>query len=204
MGLILNGNAPSKMLYNGAEVSLYFNGSKIWPEEAPSFDEVTIGTQTWMTKNLSINDGGTGIYTQTVNYGQGDVVEYYYTWAAAKRIANSINGWHLPSNDEWNALVSTLGSSTAGTKLKSTYGWTDEIGRDVNGTDDFGFSVFPAGYRKTNGTYSELYTIVYYWTDTEYSTTQAMARSFNKYSTINLVYGNNKGLGYTVRLIKDS
>jgi surface protein len=31
MGLILNGNAPSKMLYNGAEVSLYFNGSKIWP-----------------------------------------------------------------------------------------------------------------------------------------------------------------------------
>ena len=32
MGLILNGNAPNKMLYNGAEVSLYFNGSKIWPE----------------------------------------------------------------------------------------------------------------------------------------------------------------------------
>jgi surface protein len=34
MGLILNGNAPSKMLYNGAEVSLYFNGSKIWPTKA--------------------------------------------------------------------------------------------------------------------------------------------------------------------------
>lgn len=36
MGLILNGNAPSKMIYNGAEVSLYFNGSKIWPAGAPT------------------------------------------------------------------------------------------------------------------------------------------------------------------------
>ena len=79
MGLILNGNAPSKILYNGAEVSLYFNGSKIWPDITPVLDEVTIGTQTCMSKNLAIDDGQGGISTRTVNYGQGDVVEYYNT-----------------------------------------------------------------------------------------------------------------------------
>lgn len=34
MGIILNGSKPSKIIYNGAEPSLYFNGSKIWPEAA--------------------------------------------------------------------------------------------------------------------------------------------------------------------------
>lgn len=192
MGLILNGNAPSKLIYNGAEVSLYFNGSKIWPESSPSFDEVTIGTQTWMSKNLSINDGGTGIYTRTVNYGQGDVIEYYYTWAAAIRIANSINGWHLPSLSEWNAL-------TNGTMLKSTYGWTEG-----NGTDDFGFSVFPAGYRETSGLYRGFFTTAYFWTNENYSTSSAIARYLDKKSSVNTLYGSNKGLSYSVRLIKDS
>lgn len=68
MGLILNGNEPNKILYNGAEVSLYFNGSKIWPDITPVLDEVTIGTQTWMSKNLAIDDGQGGISTRTVNY----------------------------------------------------------------------------------------------------------------------------------------
>lgn len=35
MGIILNGSKPSKIIYNGAESTLYFNGSKIWPEVAP-------------------------------------------------------------------------------------------------------------------------------------------------------------------------
>ena len=34
MGILLNGSKPSKIIYNGAESSLYFNGYKIWPEEA--------------------------------------------------------------------------------------------------------------------------------------------------------------------------
>lgn len=32
MGIILNNSKPSKILYNGNEISLYLNGIKIWPE----------------------------------------------------------------------------------------------------------------------------------------------------------------------------
>ena len=57
------------------------------------------------------------------------------------------NGWHVPTDGEWTALedyITAQGfSGTEGTALKSTYGWND----GGNGTDDFGFSALPGGYR---------------------------------------------------------
>ena len=199
MGLILNGNAPNKILYNGAEVSLYFNGSKIWPNAAPALDEVTIGTQTWKSKNLAIDDGQGGIYTHTVNYGQGNVVEYYYTWDAAVRVAASIPGWHLPTRSEWDTLITAAGGASTGCiKLKSTYGWYD----GGEGTDDYGFAVFPAGYSR-NGTLSTWGNYGYFWTVEAFSTGRAYYRRFNGEGDItsgNLL----KTDSISVRLIKDS
>lgn len=52
-------------------------------------------------------------------------------------------GWHLPSQSEWNALYSNVGGvSKAGTALKSTQGWNN----DGEGEDSYGFSVLSAGY----------------------------------------------------------
>lgn len=199
MGLILNGNAPNKILYNGAEVSLYFNGSKIWPNAAPVIDEVTIGTQTWKTKNLAVDDGQGGIYTQTVNYGQGNVVEYYYTWEAAVRVVALIPGWHLATTTEWDTLAAAAGGgSTAGMNLKSTYGWSSG-----NGTDDYGFAVFPAG-SWIEGYFYDLGSRAYYWTVTERSTTNATARRFRSDASTMAAFNGDKTRGYSVRLIKDS
>ena len=44
--------------------------------------------------------------------------------------------WHIPSVNEWKALLDLVNTID----LKSTSGWID----DGNGTDKFGFSVFPA------------------------------------------------------------
>ncbi|MBR2555772.1 MAG: hypothetical protein IKE94_12995 [Aeriscardovia sp.] len=197
MGLILNGNEPNKILYNGAEVSLYFNGSKIWPDITPVLDEVTIGTQTWMSKNLAIDDGQGGISTRTVNYGQGDVVEYYYSWEAAVRVAASIPGWHLPTKAEWNTLANAVGGkSDAGTKLKSTYGWN----KDGNGTDDYGFAAFPAGYPDLIiGNYAN------FWTTSELSSPDYAEYIKFRYNTTSMEFSNfRKSNEITVRLIKDS
>ena len=196
MGLILNGNEPSKILYNGAEVSLYFNGSKIWPV-TPVLDEITIGTQTWKIKNLSIDDGQGGIYTQTVNYGQGNVVEYYYTWEAALRVASTVTGWHLPTRAEWDTLATAVGSN-AGKKLKATYGWA----YDANGTDEFGFRGFPAGLWNSDS-FKYLSTNELFWTATEYSSTKAYNRMLGTGSSL-ISDNNDKTLGYSVRLIKDA
>ena len=72
-----------------------------------------------------------------------------YNWYAvddARGLCPS--GWHVPTDGEWTDLedfITSQGfSGTEGTALKSTYGWYD----GGNGTDDFGFSALPGGYRR--------------------------------------------------------
>lgn len=167
-------------------------------KKAVPTDEVQIGNQIWKSKNLAIDDGQGGIYTQTVNYGQGDVVEYYYTWDAAIRIAASISGWHLPTAAEWDTLAATVGgTSIVGTKLKSTYGWEN----NGNGDGSYDFAAFPAG-GWNSGTFYGLGSDAYFWTATEKSSTNAYNCSFDTFASMNS--GNYKKTRcFSVRLIKD-
>ena len=56
-------------------------------------------------------------------------------------------GWHVPTDEEWTQLEDQITSEgfdgTEGLALKTTSGWY-QFG---NGTDDFGFSAPPSGYR---------------------------------------------------------
>lgn len=193
------------MTRNGKMMS---RGGLVLANTRPEIDYVVIGNQRWMKKNLAIDDGEGGIYTQTVNYGHGDVTEYYYTWEAAVRVANSIPGWHLPSTEEFETLIETVGQSTAGTKLKSTYGWAVSQYFDGNGTDDYGFTGLPAGYYDSRyyDSIEEIGYETYFWTSTEYSSTVAYSYGLEAHDDDDeemLQYESLKLLGFSVRLIKD-
>ena len=57
-------------------------------------------------------------------------------------------GWHLPSYEEWEALLYAVGGkSTAGKMLKYIDGWNEFQGKIGNGDDAYSFSVLAAGYR---------------------------------------------------------
>ncbi len=72
--------------------------------------------------------------------------------------------WHLPTYAEWNALFTAVGgSSTAGKVLKSQSGWNS----NGNGTDAFGFSALPAGYRDYGGYFTNNDGDAYFWSSTE-------------------------------------
>lgn len=174
---------------------------------APTFDEITLSrnteSQTWMSKNLAINDGGTGITIKDnltangVNFG----TQYYYTWDAAVRIASSIPGWHLPTQAEWNTLVyivtGTYGAySIAGPKLKSTTGWNSG-----NGDGTYEFNVFPVGYM-IDGYLYNLGAAADLWTNEE-SSSNAKYRYLNTGNAFKSS-DSSKSRGYSVRLIKDA
>lgn len=80
MGLILNGNAPNKILYNGAEVSLYFNGSKIWPAGDP-YNPLNLPPNTVRVRTSDGNAPVKGQYTlydtATLVSGTTDVYDVY-------------------------------------------------------------------------------------------------------------------------------
>lgn len=165
-------------------------------------EEVTIGPQTWMAKNLAIDDGGEGIriehitYTlngETFNWG----TQYFYTQAAAIRIANSTTaeGWHLPSTAEFVYLTNyALGSK----KLKSITGW-QYSNPGGNGTDDYGFTMLPVGqYSNSTASNNRLGQNSCYWTTTN------GVNYWATWSNNNFTTGeSNTGTFNPVRLIKD-
>ena len=143
--------------------------------DGQTYKTVVIGSQTWMAENLNYEykiDGasyGNLCYGDTARYCA--VTGRLYTWAAAMDSASTgcgdektctasagrvrgvcPNGWHLPSQAEWQTLFTAVGGqSAAGTALKTTSGWysgaqkaTSEWYKNCNGTDDFGFSALPS------------------------------------------------------------
>lgn len=80
-------------------------------------------------------------------------------------------GWHLPSEKEFNTLTDAVGGrAVAGDALKSTSGWVDpEKGTVGNGTDDYGFTVLPGGFRDVSDgapDYRTLGELALFWTST--------------------------------------
>ena len=74
-----------------------------------------------------------------------------YNWhAVADTRGLCPTGWHVPTDEEWMELEDHITSQgfdgTEGIALKSTMGWPGD-GIGGNGTDDFGFSALPGGYR---------------------------------------------------------
>ena len=165
--------------------------------DGQKYGMVSIGGKTWMAENLNYStSSGSWCYG-----GSADNCAKYgrlYDWETAKTVCPS--GWHLPDTAEWRRLVETAGgSSTAGKKLKSTSGWSN----NGNGTDDFGFSALPGGGRGTVGSFNYAGYYGYWWTATESSSGNAYFR--NVYYDYDYVYEdyNDVGYGFSVRCRED-
>ena len=166
--------------------------------DGTEYKTVKIGKQTWMAENMNKDMANSWCYEDSadscVKYGK------LYNWAAAKTVCPS--GWHLPYSKEWDKLMTAVGdSSTAAKKLKSTIGWNDYNGKSGNGTDKYGFSALPGGYR-----YSNFYRVGYdggWWTATEFGGNFAYYRRMDHYLD-NVYEGYDyKDYGYSVRCVKD-
>jgi uncharacterized protein (TIGR02145 family) len=140
------------------------------------------------------------------DYGQKKVAVYgyLYNWYAASHANFAPTGWHVPTDDEWNILINYLGGSDiAGGKLKET-GTTHWLSPNTGATNESGFTALPGGYRLGDGSFRYIDYHGYWWSATENVTYYA----FNQvmYYNNSSVYRNydNKELGFSVRLVKDS
>ena len=119
----------------GCEPSIQ-QGPKVTDTDGNVYPSVKIGNQIWMAKNLNVNVPG------SVCYGNSSAhCEKYgrlYTWETAKKACPA--GWHLPSKDEFEMLLATVGASP---KERSKY---LRAGSWENGANKFGFSALPAGF----------------------------------------------------------
>ena len=109
-------------------------------------------------------------------------------------------GWHLPSIEEFEALLKAVGgSSIAALKLKATSGWME----NGNGADAFGFAALPAGFRDADGHFGFQDSSAYFWSTTEvyFANSYFMDMYFRNNSAD--IPGDNKDIAFSVRCIKD-
>ena len=172
---------------------------------------VTIGNQVWMAENLNFETPNSYCYIdvtqECMKYGR------LYTWNAAMTVCPS--GWHLPSQAEWEILFNAVGGKDIACKnLKSSYNWNE----NGFGTNLFGFSALPAGYRDGQGNYDNIGKGAYFWHSTKDNVHNAIEnKDFSYVAEIRLWYeneiadidvfsallGENLDLGYSVRCLKD-
>ncbi|MCK5684635.1 hypothetical protein KAJ27_10955 [bacterium] len=184
------------------------------------YKTVEIGDQWWMAENLKTTkyrDGiaisnatdnsiwaglSSGAYCYYDNdSGNAEIYGAMYNWYAVNDSRNiAPEGWHVPTNEEWQELLDSLGGYlVAGKKLKSTSAWI----YDRNGIDTVGFCAFPGGYRSYTGNSSYMSAGAYFWTASEYSSDYGWIYklSYDRNSINSDVY--LKTLGYSVRCIQD-
>ena len=148
---------------------------------------VTIGDQVWMKENLKLSDKKGGIYYNNEN---GEV---YYTWDAAKRIADAIPGWHLPTRLEWETMLKVSDAVDDAAALFTKSGLSlnlvgSRIDEHSEGTPEF----------------YEVGKVTRLWTADIYKAEDAWYRYFDSSSGGQLDFHGPKSSGLSVRLVKDA
>ena len=173
------------------------------------YKTVKINSQTWMAENLNINTRELSSVSWCYGDDEANCVKYgrLYTWAAAKTACPT--GWHLPTRDEWGALAIAAGGTgtygnggTAGTVLKSTSGWDTYQGKN-GGTDDFGFSALPGGSHDSGGSFDNVDRNGYWWTATEYGSSNAYYRYMDYNNDYVNEYYYGKSHAFSVRCVQN-
>jgi len=186
------------------------------------YKTVKIGDQWWMAENLKVthyrngdpipnvtdatewNALTTGAYCNyDNNSSNAEIYGRLYNWYAVTDSNIAPEGWHVPSDAEWETLVNYLGGgSVAGGKLKET-GTTHWNSPNEGATNESGFAALPGGYRYVNGYFYYLGDFAHVWSSTEYGSYSAWARKLYYGGAHVNRYDYYKQDGFSVRLVRD-
>ncbi len=201
--------------------------------EGQVYNTIQVFSQCWIKENLNVglmipgeqemSDNDTiekYCYNNNANscntYGglyQWNEIMKYTTQQGAQGICPQ--GWHIPNDEEWKILEGTVDSQygvgdpvwdhmeergyDAGKNLKSTSGWNSVN----NGTDLYGFTALPGGFRFTDGNFYYLGNYGYWCSSTEISGSYALRRYLYFNSDDVHRYHYWKTSGFPLRCLKD-
>jgi uncharacterized protein (TIGR02145 family) len=140
----------------------------------------------WMAQNLNFATPGSWCYDlkdeNCSDWGR------LYTWEEATTACPE--GWHLPDDDEWNALL-------------NYYGGVHYAGKALKEGGESNFNAQLSGYRDKAGFFGKINESAYYWSSTEQNADYASFKGIYK-SVDNVgAYTYTKPDGLSVRCVKD-
>lgn len=194
-------------------------GSFTDARDGETYRTVKIGNQVWMAENLRFKAEDSFAPADD----EANVKQYgrLYTWTSALNIPSEFSeqspakdlamynsmkdpnyagvspeGWHIPSNKEWETLLENLAPKSNGKELRSACIWHEP------GEDSLGFFALPAGYRFGNGSFCRFGTRARFWSKDEYGKCNAFRLSLTDESVdIEGVYRSD---AISVRCVKNA
>jgi len=187
-----------------------------------TYDTVKIGNKVWMTENLKVTRYRNGDPIPEVadaakwpklesgarcsyenNPENGKTFGFLYNWFAVNDPRGiAPEGWHVATDEEWQALADAVGGAEqAGKVLKSPEKWE---GATDDETERSGFDALPSGARRdADGGFLMLGKFARFWTSSQAPNGKPYGRALGFYD--NTLRGGEVGPnnGFAVRCVKD-
>lgn len=179
-----------------------FSQDHICDSEGNKYKTFRIGTQVWMAGNLNSKFDSDGDTIESYCfYNEPDYCKKYgrlYPWTSLKISGTDDfeqgicpDGWHIPSDNEWDTLTNFLGG-------------VEEAGKKLKDSESYEFNIaFGGNYNTEVNVFSYIDDHAYFWTSTKFSNTAAWMRQIglnNKNinrSTVPVIYA------FSIRCVKD-
>ena len=159
------------------------------PRDGQVYKTVKIGNQTWMAENLNYTDGDSS-YCYKDDSSNCEKYGRLYTWNAAIKAAPA--GWHLPSKEEWEVLISAVGGEDT-TALNNLV---------VGGNTGFN-ALTGIGTRDESGAYHTVGKGAYFWSSTPDGDKDAWYCVLSKHRNKVHMVSRRMTDGFPIRCIKD-
>ena len=210
-----NGKVPGNFVWscNAGSAKL----KEIYNASAELMPTIRIGDQEWSAVDLNVTKFRNGDPIPLINIREefikaGEAGKPAYSIVNSRIIYNghamsdprglAPKGFHIPSHEEWDVLLATLGGKeVAGAKLMSTEEWP----KDGKGTNESGFNGLPGGGRGIANGFEP-------GTDTHQGAWWSATKNTKGYFYLYDLYYDRASVyitahgptwGYSVRLIKD-
>jgi len=166
-----------------------------------------------------------GVLQQVGNMGEAvSLIKYgkLYPWAELNDndlfgAGKLITGFSVPSDDEWTTMTNAISTTNGvgnnlkhrrknGTPVETGFNTSTHPRWDGNAThygrDIVRFGGLPGGRRQPNGAFGFFATNGYWWSSTEYSSTNALYVNMSSNSDILNSHNFDKSMGFSVRCLR--
>lgn len=172
--------------YNNVSSDLY--NEFIDERDGQKYKTIKIGDQVWMAENLNYSTGNSWCYDNSSSncntYGR------LYDWETAKNACPS--GWHLPSESEFETLLSNVG------------GEGEDAYKALKDGGNSGFSALFAGRRNDYGSFLTIGSIGSWWSSSESNPGRTLHLRMTSDNQSAHMYGyDSQEWGRSVRCLKD-
>jgi uncharacterized protein (TIGR02145 family) len=171
-----------------------------------------------VTDNAAWQVVSTGAWCNYGNYtGNNATYGKLYNWYAVNDARGLCpQGWHVPTDDEWKTLETTLGMLTSEINIAGYRGDGQNVGGKLKAVDQLweppnagasnssGFTGLPGGFRDQNGNFVGVRYYGDWWTATQADAANAWARELDNEDPGVYRYGDySKDRGLCVRCVRD-